>query len=190
MGKMISALLFGTDNRISGLIAVGIVATIALGCTCGKNFDLSNLGKDADSTSTNTSNSDTDRNENMPSQGLLDAMVAETTADFNYAITTNDFSGMYEKASPNFQATYTEEEFKQAFKEFVTKKRVIAPILAKTVAMEPEYTPEPYIRTEQGSEILVVNGKYATKPLPVTFEYEYIKRGDDWKLLKLVVKLV
>ena len=190
MGKMISALLFGTDNRISGLIAVGIVATIALGCTCGKNFDLSNLGKDADSTSTNTSPPDTDRNDNMPSQGLLDAMVAETTADFNYAITTNDFSGMYEKASPNFQATYTEEEFKQAFKEFVTKKRVIAPILGKTVAMEPEYTPEPYIRTEKGSEILVVNGKYVTKPLPVTFEYEYIKRGDDWKLLKLVVKLV
>jgi hypothetical protein len=190
MRKIISALLLGTDNRISGLIAVCIVAAIALGCTCGRNFDLSNLGKNVDSASANTSTPDTDRNENLPSEGLLDAIVAETTADFNYAITTNDFSGMYEKASPNFQATYTEEEFKKAFKEFVDKKSVIAPILAKTVAMEPEYSPKPYIRTEKGSEILVVNGKYATKPVPVTFEYEYIRRDDDWKLLKLVVKLV
>jgi hypothetical protein len=190
MKTLISRLLLGTGNRISGLIALGIVAMVALGCTCGDKFDLANLAKNSDTTSTNTSTSNTSRSENMPSQGLLDAMVAETTADFNYAITTNDFSGMYEKASPNFQATYTEAEFKNAFKEFVDKKRVIAPILAKAVAMEPEYSPTPYIRTEKGSEILVVNGKYATTPVPVTFEYEYIKRGDDWKLLKLVVKLV
>lgn len=190
MNNFISKLLLGTGNRTSGLIAFGIVAMVALGCTCGDKFDLSNLAKNADTTSTNTSTSNTGQSENMPSQGLLEAMVAETTADFNYAITTNDFSGMYDKASPNFQATYSEEEFKKAFKEFVDKKRVIGPILAKAVAMEPEYSPPPYIRTEKGSEILVVNGKYATKPVPVTFEYEYIKRGDDWKLLKLIVKLV
>ncbi len=184
-----SKILFGKNNTISGLIALGIVAMIALGCNCGKNFDLSNLAKNADNSSS-TSSKDTTDNGDMPSKEWLESIVAETTADFNLAITTNDFSGMYEKASPNFQATYTEAEFKNAFKDFVDKKRVISPILAKAVAMDPTFSPDPHIRSEKGSEILVVNGKYDTKPLPVTFEYEYIKRDGDWKLLKLVVKLV
>ena len=63
-------------------------------------------------------------------------------------------------------------------------------ILSKAVAMDPEYSPEPSIRTQSGQEILVVKGKYATKPLPMTFEYEYINRDGDWKLLKLVVRMV
>ncbi len=56
--------------------------------------------------------------------------------------------------------------------------------------MEPELSPDPYVRTENDLDILVVKGKYATKPVPMTFEYEYVKRNDEWKLLKLIVKLV
>lgn len=190
MKSLIPKLIFGRDNRLSGLLALGIVALIALGCTCGKDLDLANLGKNANSTAANTSTDDSDTDDGVPSKDLLDALVAETTADFNYAITLNDFSKMYEKASSDFKGTYSEAEFKNTFKEFVQKKRVIAPILAKAVTMDPELSPEPYIRTEQGLDILVVNGKYATKPVPVTFEYEYVKRNGDWKLLKLIVRLV
>ncbi len=190
MKTLIPKLVLGTDNKLSGILALGIIATIALGCTCGKNFDLSNLGANSNSTTANSSSDDTDSADGVPSKGLLDALVAETTADFNYAITLNDFSKMYEKASFDFQNTYTEEEFKNSFKDFVDKKRVITPILAKAVTMDPELSPEPYIRTEQGLDILVVKGKYATKPVPMTFEYEYVKRNDEWKLLKLIVRLV
>ena len=175
---------------ISGLIALALVATIALGCTCGKNFDLANIAKNAEKGSTDTSSDDSTADSDLPDKGLLDAMVAETTADFNYAITSNDFSQMYEKASSDFKGTYTEEEFKNTFKQFVDKKRSIIPVLSKAVAMDPTFSPEPYIRSEKGLDILVVNGKYATKPVPVTFEYEYVKRNDEWKLLKLIVKLV
>jgi len=185
-----SKILFGKNNTISGLIALGIVATIALGCNCGKNFDLSNIAKNAADNSSSTSSKDTTDNAPMPPKEWLENMVAETTSDFNNAITTNDFSSMYEKASPNFQATYTEAEFRNAFKDFIDKKRVISPILAKTVTMDPTFSPDPHIRSEKGHEILVLHGKYATKPLPVTFEYEYILRDGNWALLKLVVKLV
>ena len=190
MKTLVSKLIFGTDKRLSGVIALSIIAMIALGCTCGKNFDLANLGKNSNSTTANSSSDDTDTADGVPSKGLLDALVAETTADFNYAITVNDFSKMYAKASYDFQNTYTEEEFKNSFKDFVDKKRVISPILSKAVSMDPELSPEPFIRTEQGLEILVVKGKYATKPVPMTFEYEYVKRNDEWKLLKLIVRLV
>jgi len=190
MKTTISNLLLGKNNVISGLIALALVATIALGCTCGKNFDLANIAKNAEKGSTNTSSDDSEADSDLPERDLLDALVAETTADFNYAVTLNDFSQMYEKASSDFKNTYTQEEFKNTFKEFVDKKRVISPVLAKAVAMDPMFSPEPYIRTENGLDILVVNGKYATKPVPVTFEYEYVKRNDQWKLLKLIVKLV
>lgn len=189
-------LLFGKDNTLSGSIAISIIAFIALGCACGKNFDLGKMIENANSNAhssnsrTSDDSSSTSGDGAMPSRELIDAMVAETTADFNFAITTNDFSDMYQKASPNFQATYTEEEFKNAFKDFVNKKKMIGPILSKAVAMEPDYSPEPSIRTQSGQDILVVTGKYATKPLPLTFEYEYINRDGDWKLLKLVVKIV
>jgi len=43
MKNVISKLVFGRGNALSGLIAFGVVALIALGCTCG---DLSNVGKD------------------------------------------------------------------------------------------------------------------------------------------------
>ena len=192
MKALISNLLFGKDN-FSGVIALLIVAAIALGCACPKGLDLANIAKNSNSSSTSTNSADdssTTSDEDLPSRELIDAMVAETTADFNYSIITNDFSDMYRKASPNFQATYTEQEFKKAFKDFVDKKRMTGPILSKAVSMEPQYSPEPFIRTERGQAILVVNGKYPTKPMPLSFEYEYIKSDGDWKLLKLVIRVM
>ena len=185
MRTLFFRLFLGSGNLLSGVVALCIVASIALGCTCGKT--LQDLAKNSNS-STGPSSSSSD--EAMPSKDYLDAIIAETTADFNYAITLNDFSKMYAKASPEFRNTYTLDEFKNTFKAFVDKKGAVVPILAKTVTMDPQLSPEPHMRTEQGNDILVVNGKYLTKPIPMTFEYEYIKHDDKWQLLKLVVKLV
>ena len=192
MKNSISKLFFGTDNKLSGFIALLIVAAIALGCTCGKDFNLGDLAKNANTSSTNSSESSdsSSTDDSMPPKELVDALVAETTADFNYAVTVSDFSKMYQKASSDFRNTYTEEEFENTFKDFVDKKRAVTPILSKAVTMDPELSPEPHIRTEQGLDILVVNGKYPTKPVPMTFEYEYVNRNGQWKLLKLIVRLV
>src|SRR5690349_3246485 len=106
MKAHLSNLLFGTNNLLSGSIALAFILTVALGCTCGKNLDLANLGKNSNSVassekSANTS-ADADDEEadgDMPGDELLNALVRETTADFAYAISTEDFSQMYDKAS-------------------------------------------------------------------------------------------
>jgi len=192
MKAHLSNLIFGTDNLLSGFIALAFVLAVALGCTCGKNFDLANLGKNGN-TASNSANASTDSDDDaatgdMPGDELLNALVKETTADFAYAISTEDFSQMYEKASRDLQSQYSAEQMKDVFKSEIKNKKRLLPILAKLVSMKPTYSPDPYIRTEAGNSILVVNGTYDVKPQALDFEYEYVKRNGQFKLLKLVLK--
>jgi hypothetical protein len=66
---------------------------------------------------------------------------------------------------------------------------LILPSLNKVPGATAEFSPTPRIRQEQGLDILVLSGKFPTKPLNVKFDYEYVKRGGEWKLLKLVVNM-
>ena len=194
MTEFFKRVLVGKDNFTSGLIAVSIVAAVALGCTCGKGFDLGNIGKSDNSGSTSSNSSSDDSNYasdgDVPSIAASESMVHDLTADFARAIRSNDWSEIYNDSSTDFQSTYTEQQMKDAFKVFVNKKGVVGPILDKTASMTPEFTPSPYIRTEKGLNILVLNGKFPTKPVPMNFEYEFVQRGGEWKMLKLIVKLV
>ena len=187
MKSLIATLLLGHDNKLNGLLALAIIGAIALGCTCGKDMDFANLGKNANSGNATTSTDD-EADGDMPGDELLNALVRETTADFAYAISTEDFSKMHEKASKDLQSQYTAEEMKNVFKTEINNKKRLLPLLAKLVGEKPTYSPEPYIRTEQNTPILVVNGKYDLKPTPLNFEYEYVKRNGQFKLLKLVLK--
>lgn len=194
MKNLISQLFWGKGSKFSGLIALGIIGMIALGCTCGKNFDFANLGQSANSNSS-ASNSSSDTpftsadDDTVPADPVLESMIKQTTADFAQAIESDDFSELYNKSSSDFQSTYTEEQMKDVFKTFVTQKRQLLPSLNKVPAAKPEYTTPPAIRKEKGLSILVANGKYPTKPLNVKFEYEWVFRGGEWKLLKLIVKM-
>lgn len=191
MRNTINDLLFGRNTLVNGLIALFVISLIALGCTCGKGLDFGNTSSSSNSNSGSNpfGNSTSSSDSEMPDDSLLNALVKETTADFALAISTEDFSDLYEKASTDFKQTYTLDQTKNVFKDFIDKKRLISPILAKAIAMDPEYSPQPSIRTEKGLSILVTTGKYDTKPVPTRFEYEYVKRGGEWKMLKLVVKL-
>jgi len=187
MKKFVTDLLFGKDTLFNGLVALGIVAAVALGCTCPK--DLANSGTSNSSNSTSTSNSTTTDTDGIPSDSTLQSMVKETTADFAQAIDTNDFSEIYEKSSTDFKNTYTQDQMKNVFKTFVDKKRLILPSLNKAGDTTAEFSPAPRIRQEQSLDILVLNGTFPTKPLNVKFEYEYVKRAGEWKLLKLIVNM-
>ena len=183
MKNILNTLLYGRGNKLNGLIALAVIMSIALGCNCTKSLDLNNSSGTNSSSDNPFGNSSSDDTGEMPDDVLLKALVKETTADFAAAVSSGDFTNMYEKASANFQATYTKEQFQSAFKDFVDKKRQVLPILAKAVSSDPDFTSAPRIRTEQGMSILVTEGKYTTKPLPITFNYEYIKRDGRWKLL-------
>lgn len=189
MKNAIKTILFGKD-LVSSLIALTILASIVLGCTCGKNFgNLSSTSNSSNSSSDGPFGTDSDDSD-MPDDALLKALVKSTTASFANAISTEDFSTLYNDASEDFKKTYTQDQMKDVFKEFIQKKKQVLPILAKSISLEPEFTTKPYIRTESGYSILVANGKYATKPVPMQFEYEYVKRGGTWKMLKLIIRLV
>jgi hypothetical protein len=194
MKSKIYSLIFGRDARVSGALALTVVLLVALGCTCGKNFDLSNLSSNSNSSGTSSNNifgsNDDDSSSDIPSDATLKALVKSETAAFANAIQTEDFSAIYNDASDDFKNTYSESEFKDYFKDFITKKRQVVPILTKAVSADPEFAPKPSTRTEAGNTILVLNGKYSTKPVPVTFDYEFIKRGGQWKMLVLKIFLM
>ncbi|HEY2866191.1 MAG TPA: hypothetical protein VGJ02_03800 [Pyrinomonadaceae bacterium] len=195
MRQNIRNLLFGRDSRVSGAMALTIVLLVALGCTCGKGLDLGNTSSSSNSNSGSSSNSifgssTSDNDSGVPDDNLIKALVKSTTADFASAIENEDFSTLYANASDDFKHTYTEDQMKDYFKDFITKKKQVVPILAKAISTDPDFTSKPSLRTEAGTDILVVNGKYATKPVPVTIDYEYVKRGGEWKLLVLKIFLM
>lgn len=175
---------FGRGNLVSGCVALSIVLLVALGCTCGKDFNFSNTSSNSNSSGNsifgNDSGDDVDSN-------LTKATIKATTAQFANAISTEDFSTLYNETATEFRSRYSQDELKSEFKDFIRQKRQLLPILAKTVSMEPEYTDGPTTRSEGTETVMSVSGKYATSPLPVTFKYEYVKRQSKWWLLRLEV---
>jgi hypothetical protein len=191
MPNFIAGFLRGKDPLLNGFIALAILSLIALGCTC-KDTDFANLGKNTNSAAVSDNSTDADvddgKDADMPDDRLLKALVKSTTAQFANAISTEDFTTLHSNASKDFQETYTPEQAKEIFADAIKNKRALLPMLAKLISMDPEFSPEPYIRREQNTPILVVKGKYDTKPRALEFEYEYVKRAGSFKLLKLILK--
>jgi hypothetical protein len=193
MKKLINDIFFGTNAKFSGVIALAIIGLIALGCSCGKDFNLSNIASNRSSensgrntTLANTSSTGSDA---VPSESEVESLVKDTTALFAEAVDSGDFSEIYAASSTDFQNTYTVDEMTTAFKSYTDKKSVVVPILNKTAASDAEFTSPPSIRNEKGLDILVAKGTFPTKPYNVRFDYEYVNRGGDWKLLKLVINI-
>ncbi len=194
MKRTINEILFGRNAKFSGLIALAIVGLIALGCSCGKDFNLSNLtnssgGSNAGNTEISTNTPSEKGSDDAPSEANVEALVKDTTARFAEAVDSGDFSDIYDDASSDFQNTYTVDEMTTAFKSYTDKKSVVVPILKKVGPTAAEFTSPPSIRTEKGLNILVAKGKFPTKPYNVRFDYEYVMRSGDWKLLKLVINI-
>ncbi len=189
MKKLFNELVFGKNTKVSGLIALAVIGTIALGCNCGKNFDLSNLsnGNNAANTPANTTAVSTDGS--VPSNEVVEGLVKETNSEFADAVDSGDFSDIHSYASTDFQNSYTVEQMTAAFKSYTDKKSVVLPILQSAEGMGAEFTKTPSIRTEKGLQILMAAGEFQTKPLKIRFDYEYVMRGGEWKLLKLIINI-
>jgi len=199
MRKLINELLFGKNAMFSGLIALSVVGLIVLGCSCGKDLDLGNLGKTSNSETANTGTNshsrtssddpDKDNDSGVPSDSVTENLVKETTAEFADAVDSGDFTELYNNASSDFQSTYTVEQVEDAFKSYTDKKSVVVPVLRKVGSADADFSAPPSLRSEHGLSILMAKGKFATKPFGVRFDYEYVKRDGEWKLLKLVINI-
>ncbi|MFN0139021.1 MAG: hypothetical protein ACKVQW_02900 [Pyrinomonadaceae bacterium] len=188
MKTVITEVVFGTNAKLSGVIALAVVLSVALGCNCGKDFDLANLAKNANTGGFSNSSNDTSDG-SVPSDAVVEGLIKETMREFADAVDTGDFNAIHDNASSDFQGTYTVDEMKTAFKSYTDKKKVIVPILNKIEATDAEFDSPPSIRTEKGLNILVAKGKFKTKPFQTRFDYEYVMRGGEWKLLKLIIKI-
>ncbi len=206
MKHFINKMLFGKDNRLSGVIALSIVAMIALGCTCGKNFDLGNLQSESNSSGSNRSNSsepafdddnttkgskspgksttkaDASKGE-MPSDEELQEMAKATLLDFNAAVQKDDFTEFYETICEPWKKQVTAETLRKSFGEFVQKGIDISPISS----LDAEFSPAPEIGREVGFKTLKLKGSYSTNPNKTKFELNYIPEGKEWKLSKIIV---
>jgi hypothetical protein len=191
MKPLLNNLLFGKNAKASGVFALALVALVALGCTCGKNFDLGNLTGDSDNTRTNDTPSEiiTPADDSAPSNDVVEGLVKETIAEFADAVNSGDFTELHDSASQDFQSSYTVDEMRTAFKSYIDKKSVVLPILRRVAKTDGKFTNEPSVRKEKGLSILMAEGEFPTKPYKVRFDYEYVMRDGEWKLLKLVINI-
>jgi hypothetical protein len=191
--RKIKALLFGRDARINGLIAFLIVASVALGCTCG---DLGELGKQNDDNSSRpVSNNDRTYSDDgdsgnlddsgSPSKTMIDGLVRSMTSRFAAGVAAGDLSDFYDNAlSDELKAEFSETKFKTTFSGFVEQKELASALLRDALAADPEYSETPGPRTENGLDVIAAKGSYPTTP-PLKFEYSFIKNGGEWKLAKI-----
>ena len=187
MREVLNTIIFGRNPLVSGALAMAVVLSIALGCNCNKSLDLANVAEQS-----NTSRASDDRatgGEELPPKSTVENLVRDTTERFRDAVQSEDFADLYNTASQDFQSTYTLDQVDDAFKSYTDKKRLVVPILDKTTSADVEWTRDPAIRTEKGLNILMATGKFPTKPYNVRFDYEYVMRGGEWKLLKLVINI-
>jgi len=195
MKSLINSLFFGRDNRLSGGLALMVVALVVLGCTCNKGFDFGNTTSSSNSPSNSKGSvfgddkDKTDGDSSDVDDNLTKATIKATTAEFASAISTGDFSDLYNGTATEFRSQYTEEQLKSEFSDFIRQKSSVLPVLSTAIAMDPEFTDGPTTRTVGSETVMSVSGKYATRPMPVTFKYEYVKRESKWWLLKLEIYL-
>lgn len=193
MKTLISALLFGRDARVNGLIAFAIVGAIALGCTCNKEFGGLDKNDNSVSNSSNTSaNTIPDKRAgetkpdaskgSLPPDEHLQYLVRETMLDFNDAVEKSDFTDFHSSVCKPWQKQVTPEGMKALFQRFIDGRASFGEIRDMTATLTTKKT-----RKEGGYNLLEVNGSYPTSPNPTTFELNYIGEASDWKLSKIQV---
>lgn len=194
MQEQVKKIFFGNNTKFNGLLALTIVGLIILGCTCNKKFGTGGTTTETPTPTVSGTNnpfptSTGSTSSELPPNSQVESLVKETVSELADAIESGDFSDLYAKSSMDFQATVKKEQLPTTYKSFLDQKKNVVPLLRKVGSMSAKFSAPPSLRTEKGLSILVANGNFATTPVPVRFEYEYVLRGGEWKLLKLVTNL-
>lgn len=216
MKKILDEIIFGKNRAVSGAIALSMIAFIALGCFCNKDFKLPQGGEsnvktkktpaasadnsdDTDNTTVAgspdeestpaavTTKANASKGE-LPGDEEMNQMVQQALLDFNEAVQTEDFTNFRNGVSKPFRSQYTAEQFKTAFSTFITQKTAMNGVLTSIDGMKPEYTTPPEVGKESGTRVLKVAGSYQTYP-GMKFDLKYIPEKTDWKLIRFEVRV-
>lgn len=151
------------SNKSSALLALLIVGLIVLGCG----------GKPE-----------------MPPESTTQGLIKTGITELADGVEKGDFKSMRDKASADFQSSFTEAQLKTTFQKYIDQKDVIVPLLKKAAGKDVKFSPAPSMREEKGNYVLVANG---TIPLDdpdvkeLKVEFEWVWRDGAWKLLKIKV---
>lgn len=188
MKKLATALLFGKDSRLSGLIAFAIVGAIALGCTCNKEFG--DLGKSNDSERAPASNSSSETPSRadastgeVPTERQAQELARTTLMDFNDAIQKGDFEDFHRTISKPFQKQASPERLRDVFTVFVDANADFS----SARHMTAEFSPSPSVEKKSGINHLHLKGRYPTSPRKTNFDFKYIPEDGEWKLVAIEV---
>ncbi len=188
MKEFVSRLLFGKDTLFNGLVALGIIGAIALGCTCPKDLGNSGTSNSSNSTSTsNTSSSSPSKPDastgEVPTEPQLQEIARTTILDFNDAIQKGDFTDFHKTMSKPFQKQASPTKLKDVFKAFVDAKLDFKEVRT----LDASFSPAPEVESGTGGKVLRLKGNYPTKPRRTNFELKYIPEGKDWKLISIEI---
>jgi hypothetical protein len=197
MKNTLRQIIWGKDKRFNGLIALGIVTLIVLGCNCNK---LAELGQ-KDTNSTTPTNTFTPTNttaptpssptytkadaskKQIPSDAEMQDMIKTTLLDFNSAVQSEDFTAFHAKSSKALQKTANPAKMKQTFQLFIDGEMDISSISSMTTTI----TTPAKLESRSGYNIISVAGKYPTYGVETTYDLQYVGEGKDWKLLLIKV---
>jgi len=203
MKNFIREIFVGKDNKISGLIAFGILGLIVLGCNCNKEmFDSTNKSGNSSNSAPVSNTAPVSNSGNpfstprppskadgeIPSDAELQNLVQITLQDFTDAVEAGDFSDFRETGSKAFQQQFSTEKLNATFIQFVTLKMAIVPMIRSTAAMSPSYSPLPNISQERRNKTLNVKGVYNTSPNPMNFTLKYLIEDERWKLIGIEIR--
>lgn len=194
-----------TENNgttlMNGAFALIMVALVAFGCTCNKDFEFGKTGtNEADNSAVSNTGSDKDTKTDetgltppatradaskaeVPSDAEMQYMAKTTLLDFNEAIQKGDFTEFHGNISKAWRSQISAEKFKQTFQAFIDKGVDISEIRSERAT----FSAPPGIETVGRQKMLVMRGSYDISPAPTTFELKYIPEGKEWELFGINV---
>lgn len=118
----------------------------------------------------------------VPSAQLQEILIKTALLTLNDANLTGNYSVLHARLSKPFREQFTPEQLKEAFKAFAEHKTDWSVIAIKP----PVPTAEPVV-DKRGA--LVLRGYFDTSPSRVNYELDFIPSEDEWKPIKLNVRV-
>lgn len=116
----------------------------------------------------------------VPSERVLKALTLESMQAFGKAVAAKDFTAFHKQISELWREQITPAKLKSIFQTFIEQEIDLDPVLQ----MDPEFD-QPAVIDEDG--VLVIQGRYDTRPSGVQFRLKYVNEKSAWKLVGIKV---
>jgi hypothetical protein len=118
----------------------------------------------------------------LPSEQFQEVLIKSTLLTFNDANLTGNYAVLHAKLAKPFRDQFSPDKLKQAFKSLADQNLELRGILLK-----PPVATSPSTIDKRGA--LVVRGYFDTAPSRVLYEIDFIPSENEWKPIKLTVKV-